>query len=238
MAQMPNIKNRAENGQVGVLIVDDQPVVRERFQQLISGEPDMIFCGDCDNPDTAFQLINAERPDVVVTGLAIRGSHGLEFIKDLHVRYPNLKVLVFSIYDESLYSARAIRAGAAGFLTKREPTAEVVAAIRNVISGEIHLSRLATSEIVRRFFARSAAGAASELEQLSDRELEVFELIGRRYGSREIANVLHLDMKTVQTYRSRIKVKLGLHNGGELSAQAQQSLRHTTSGRRRTDKGM
>ena len=231
MVQMPQLKKSDAATKARVLIVDDQPVVRERLAQLIRGEAALELCGEADNPPRAFELLANMQPHLVVTGLALKDAHGLEFVKDLHLRYPHVRVLVFSFYDESLYAERAIRAGANGFLTKREPTKEVLRAIDMVLKGEIYLSPKVTGETVRRFFLRSALGLKSELSQLSDRELEIFELIGSGRSTKQIANALHVDVKTIETYRSRIKVKLGLGTGLELVARAQTSLREITSGR-------
>jgi DNA-binding NarL/FixJ family response regulator len=218
-----------EIGKARVLIVEDQPIVRERLAELINSEPDLVPCGDADNPRTAFELIPRAKPNLIITGLALKESHGIEFIKDLRLRYPGVRVLVFSMYDESLYAERAIRAGASGFVSKYEPTKEVLCAIRRVLSGEIYLSERVTAHAVGQFFARSSLAPGSELDQLSDRELEVFELIGQGRSSRQIASALHLDLKTIETYRSRIKVKLKLNTATELAQHAQQSLQHTTS---------
>jgi DNA-binding NarL/FixJ family response regulator len=228
MARAPK-SNPAELGKVRVLIVDDQPIVRERVAQLINSEADMTACGDTDNSRTAFELAAAQRPDLVITGLSLKDSHGLEFVKDLHARYPRLQVLVFSMYDESLYAERLIRAGASGFVSKHRPTKELLSAVRRVLSGDIHLSERVTAHAVRRFFARSSPSSDSQLEILSDRELEVFELIGRGYSSRQIASTLRLDLKTIETYRLRIKVKLKLTTATELAQHAQQSLQRNIS---------
>jgi DNA-binding NarL/FixJ family response regulator len=228
MAQMPKTY-ASEIGNARVLIVDDQPIVRERLAELINGEPNMVTCGDVDNPRSAFELLASAKPNLIITGLSLNDSHGLEFIKDVRVRYPRLPVLVFSMYDESLYAERAIRAGASGFVSKHGPTREVLCAIRRILDGDIYLSERVTAHAVQQFFARSSNPRGSELEQLSDRELEVFELIGRGRSTRQIASALHLDLKTIETYRSRIKVKLKLTTATELVRQAQQSLQESMS---------
>jgi DNA-binding NarL/FixJ family response regulator len=231
------LKPRQKSGEIGkarVLIVEDQPIVREKLADLISSELDLVCCGDTDNPRSAFALIPTAKPNLIITGLALPESHGLEFIKDLRARYPRLPVLVFSMYDESLYAERAIRDGASGFVSKHGPTKEVLCAIRRVLSGEIYLSERVTAHAVRQLFGRSSLPPGSELDQLSDRELEVFELIGQGRSSRQIASALHVDLKTIETYRSRIKVKLKLDSATELAQHAQQCLEHTTSSRVRT----
>ena len=229
MAQMAHFRTPEDRTRARVLIVDDQPVVRERLSELISGESDLKLCGDVDNPCRAFEVIEAKQPHLVVTGLALKAAHGLDFVKDLRLRYPHVRVLVFSMYDESLYAERAIRAGANGFVTKRERTEEVIRANRVVLRGGIYLSERVTGDALRRFFCRRALVIGPELEGLSDRELEIFEFIGNGRSTAQIARALHLSVKTIETYRSRIKVKLGLTSGGQLVARAKSSLRDITS---------
>src|SRR6266851_5133981 len=173
MAQKPKLRKVAEVSKARVLIVDDQPIVRERLAQLISSKRDLAFCGQADDPSNAFELIAAEKPDLIVTGLSLKNGYGLEFIKDVRVRNPEFQMLVFSACDEGLYAERAIRAGASGFVTKREPTKEVLRAIRTVLNGEIYLSERVTGNTVLRFFGLPSLAHGSELDQLSDRELEV-----------------------------------------------------------------
>ena len=223
MVKMPKI--RAEKpGRARVLIVDAQPVVRERVADVISREPDLVLCGDADNPLNAFEIAETCGPDLIVTGLRLKDAHGLEFIKDLRAR-SNARVLVFSVYDERLYAERAIRAGATGFVSKHETTQELLRAIRRVLEGEIYLSDRLTAHAMRCFFEGRARTAGRDwLSQLSDREIEVFELIGRGRTTRQIATALHLNIKTVQTYRARIKTKLKLETARELEQQAQQAL--------------
>jgi DNA-binding NarL/FixJ family response regulator len=229
MAQMAHLGTSEYHTKARVLIVDDQPVVRERLSQLISGESGLELCGDVDNASDAFELVEAKQPHLVVTGLALKGAHGLDFIKDLHLRYPHVRVLVFSMYDESLYAERAIRAGGNGFITKRERTAEVVHAIHVVLRDGIYLSERVTGEALRRVFCRRALVIGAELEGLSDRELEIFEFIGNGRSTAQIARALHLSVKTIETYRSRIKIKLRLNSGTQLVSRAKSSLRDIMS---------
>jgi DNA-binding NarL/FixJ family response regulator len=236
MAQIPKLQRGPGIDKARVLIVDDQPVVRERVAELITSEPDLTVCGETDDPRVALQLIAATKPALIVAGLALKDSHGLEFIKDVQVRHPKIAILVFSMYDETLYAERAIRAGASGFVTKRVPTHELLRAIRRVIAGEIYLSEKIAAQSLHHFFARPHGQSASDLEQLSDRELEVFELMGRGRSSRQIAAALHLDLKTIETYRSRIKTKLDLRTSTELAQRAQQSLQHSFSRRGRIER--
>lgn len=199
--------------------------------QLINREPDMLVCGEADNTRTGMELIEREKPDLVVTGLSFKHSHGLGLIKDLRKRSPRLRVLVFSIYDEVLYGERAIKAGARGFIEKRATTKELLIAIRRVIAGDVYLSPKVAAVTVRRFFGRASVTPGSPLEQLSDRELEVVQLIGRGRSTRQIATALGVDVKTIETYRGRIKVKLKLANAGELVTHAKRYLEQTISAR-------
>lgn len=223
--------NAAQVAKTRVLIIDDHPIVRERLAHLIGSEADLAVCGEADDTPAAMDLIATVRPDLVVTGLSLRHSHGLGFIKDLHSRFPRLRMLVFSMYDESLYAERAVRAGARGFIHKRETTKELLRAIRNVLSGQIYLSEKVSVAAVRQFFGRSSIRPGSPLEQLSDRELEVLQLIGQGRSTRQIAIALHVDVKTIETYRSRLKIKLKLSTATELSQYAQRCFEQSSSSR-------
>lgn len=214
-----------------VLIIDDHPIMRERLIHLIGNEADLTVCGDADDTPAAMDLIAATRPELVITGLSLRHSHGLGFIKDLHTRFPRLLVLVFSMHDESLYGERVVRAGARGFIQKRATSKELLRAIRHVLSGQIYLSEKVAAATVRRFFGRSSIKPGSPLEQLSDRELEVLQLISQGRSTRQIAAALHVDVKTIETYRSRIKIKLRLGNSTRLSQYAQRCFEHNSSSR-------
>ncbi len=214
-----------------VLIVDDQPVVRERLAQLINADENLTLSGAADSSAAAFELIAACKPHLVLTGLSLKGSHGLDFIKDLRNRYPDVRVLVFSTHDESVYAERAVRAGARGFVTTRKPTEHVLVAIRHILGGGIYLSDRVTSDTVQRFFADTPRTTQSEIGQLSDRELQVFELIGRGRSGREIATALYVNIKTIETYRSRIKVKLGIRSGDDLAQHARKWVEQAVSGR-------
>jgi len=230
MAKMP--KYSAEKLQKArVLIVEDQPLMRERLAELISSQADLTSCGTTDNPRSAIALIATTKPNLILTGLALQESHGLELIKNLRVRYPRVPVLVFSMYDESLYAERAIRAGANGFVSKYGPATDLLCAIRRVLNGGIYVSERVAAHAMEQFFARSSFTTGSEVELLTDRELEVFELIGQGRSTRQIASALHLSVKTIETYRSRIKTKLNLETATELAQHAGQFLQHATSKR-------
>ena len=212
-----------------VFLIDDQPIVRERVSELIEREPDLMVCGEADDIRVAMELIAQTEPDLVITGLSFKHSHGLGLVKDLRARFPKVRVLVFSIYDELLYGERAVRAGARGFIEKRAATKELLVAVRQVLSGEIYLSEKVAATTVGRFFRRRSPKPGSPLAQLSDRELEVFQLIGRGRSTKQIAAALRVDVKTIETYRGRIKVKLKLANATELVTHAKRYLEHAHS---------
>jgi DNA-binding NarL/FixJ family response regulator len=218
-------------GKKRVFVIDDQPIIRERVIELIDREADLAVCGEADEIRTAMELIAVAQPDLVITGLSFKHSHGLGLVKDLRIRFPAVLVLIFSMYDELLYGERAIRAGARGFIEKRATTRELLRAIRQVLSGEIYLSEKASATTVGRFFRQRSPKPGSPLEQLSDRELEVFQLIGQGRSTKQIAAALRVDVKTIETYRGRIKVKLKLLNAAELRTQAKRHLEQMYSAR-------
>jgi DNA-binding NarL/FixJ family response regulator len=214
-----------------IFVIDDQPIVRERVIELINRESDLAICGEADEIRTGLELITRAEPDLVITGLSFKNSHGLGLVKDLRARFPGMYVLVFSIYDELLYGERAIRAGARGFIEKRAATRELLRAVRQVLGGEIYLSDKASATTVGRFFRKPSPKSGSPLEQLSDRELEVFQLIGRGQSTKQIAASLRVDVKTIETYRGRIKVKLKLLDAADLRTQAKHYLEQMYSPR-------
>jgi DNA-binding NarL/FixJ family response regulator len=217
------------SGKRRVFIIDDQPIIRERVIELVEGEADLELCGEADDIRTAMELIAQTQPDLVVTGLSFKHSHGLGLVKDVRARFPGMRVLIFSMYDELLYGERAIRSGARGFIEKRATTKELLMAMRQVLSGEIYLSEKVSATTVGRFFRRPSPKPGSPLAQLSDRELEVFQLIGRGRSTKQIATALRVDVKTIETYRGRIKVKLKLANATELSTEAKRYLQQVYS---------
>jgi DNA-binding NarL/FixJ family response regulator len=198
-----------------IIIVDDHPMVREHLVEVMANEPDLAVCGEAEDRNQALELIEATRPHLAIIDLSLKGSHGFELIKDIHVRYPELLMLVVSMHDESLYAERVIRAGAHGYINKQEATRNILLAIRHVLSGQVFLSQKMIAHIATKTVGRRTT-RATDLETLTDRELRVFELIGQGHSMRQIAQELHLDVKTVETYRARIKDKLQLKNAGEV----------------------
>jgi DNA-binding NarL/FixJ family response regulator len=203
---------------VNVLLVEDHPMFRERLASVISKRGDMSVCGEANNVNDAKALVESLRPDIAIVDITLHDSNGLDFLKDLKARGVNLPVLVLSMHDEAIYAERALRAGARGYITKNEAAAEVMAAIEQVLNGEVYLSRQVHARMLRRL---GTAGADPyDVSSLTDRELEVFRRIGRGQTAREIAAALRLGLTTVDTYRARIKEKLGIKNGTELQHRA------------------
>jgi DNA-binding NarL/FixJ family response regulator len=204
-----------------VYLVDDHPMVRERLAQMINQEADLMVCGESAQAGAALERINAVLPDVVVLDISLERSSGLNLLKDLQVMQPELPVLVLSMHDESLYGERCLKAGARGYVNKQEATTSILTAIRQVLKGQIHMSAGLAATVVRQYVqGRERKLDAPGVNLLTDRELEVFQLLGQGYGTRRIADELHLGIKTVESYRSRIKEKLGLEDASQLVHQA------------------
>jgi DNA-binding NarL/FixJ family response regulator len=202
-----------------IVLIDDHPMVRERLAEVINRETDMVVCGEAEDRGSALEVISRENPDLAIVDLTLKRSNGLDLIKDLHVMHPKLLVLVLSMQDETLYAERVIRAGAHGYITKQEATRKILNAIREVLGGKVFLSPEISADILSRMLGKSK-GAIRSLEVLSDRELQVFDLVGQGFGTRQIAEQLGLDVKTVETYRSRIKEKLEIRDASELLRKA------------------
>jgi DNA-binding NarL/FixJ family response regulator len=199
-----------------VFIVDDHPMVRERLAELVGREEDLVVCGESGARADAFERILKLRPDLVLVDLSLDNSQGLDLIKDLHAAAPEVIILVVSMRDELIYAERCLRAGARGYITKQEASRSVMHAIRTVLSGEISVSEAVAKQLVSRAVGRKEPRISGPLPMLSDRELQVFELIGRGCSTREIGSALGIDGKTIDTYRSRIREKLQLKHSSEL----------------------
>jgi DNA-binding NarL/FixJ family response regulator len=210
-----------------VLLVEDHPMFREQLAQLIGKEPDMCVCGEADNTQEALRLLQSNSVDIVIVDLTLKGPSGLELLKDLKARDSKVPVLVLSMHDELLYAERVLRAGARGYITKHETANEVMGAIRKVLRGEVYLGKRMATRVFESFSARPVT--EDGVAQLTDRELEVFELIGRGRTTRQISASLHLGMSTVETYRTRIKTKLRLENASQLYHEA---IRWVSSGQK------
>ncbi|MFH0908978.1 MAG: response regulator transcription factor [bacterium] len=198
-----------------VLIVDDHPIVRQGIKGLLQQEKDLVVCGEADSAGEALTCLSALRPDVVILDISLNGSDGLELTKAIRARDAMLPILIMSMHDEALYAERALRAGANGYIMKKEVASNLVQAVRRVLSGDIYVSENARQRILHNVTG-AAAVAESPLNRLSDRELEVFRLIGHGRGTQQIASELHLSVKTIETYRAHIKEKLDLKTATEL----------------------
>lgn len=211
--------------QYQVLLVEDHPMFREHLAQLINRDLGMTVCGEVDNIRDAMESIQARRPDIAIVDITLRGSSGLELLKDIKAQGLDINVLVLSMHDEELYAERALRAGAKGYITKNEASTEVIKAIRCVMQGEVYASRQMTARLLDRIVHRRTTSELTGMETLADRELEVFQLLGRGKSTREIAASLGLGESTVETYRARIKDKLQLRSAAELYLRAGQWVR-------------
>jgi DNA-binding NarL/FixJ family response regulator len=203
-----------------IVIVEDHPMFREQLGHLINREADLMVCGEADNIRDGISLIRELRPQLVIVDITLKGASGLELLKDLRAQEVDVPALVLSMHDESLYAERAMRAGAKGYITKHEASAKVMIAIRQVLAGEVYLEPKFMSQIVRKLIATKGDAGAHPIERLTDRELEVFELIGRGHTTRQIGTQLHLGLTTIDTYRARIKEKLCLDNAAHLQTEA------------------
>jgi DNA-binding NarL/FixJ family response regulator len=203
-----------------VFLVDDHPLVREWLTNLINQQPDLAVCGEAESAPQALQTIAAAKPEVAIVDLSLQDSSGIELIKDLKQCQPEVAVLVLTMHDELHYAERALRAGARGYIMKRETTRKVIGAIRQVLAGKLYVSDSVAMAMTAQFVEGKTLAGSSPVEQLSDRELEVFELLGQGRGTREIAETLRVSMKTVQAYCARIKEKLNLGSATELLREA------------------
>jgi DNA-binding NarL/FixJ family response regulator len=214
--QLPEAGGRKK----AVFLVDDHPLVREWLTNLIHQQGDLAVCGEADNAPAAMQAILTLKPDVAIVDISLKDSSGIELIKDLKRCSPGVAVLVLSMHEESHYVERALRAGARGYIMKRETTRKVIAAIRQVLQGKLYVSEEIAAAMAAQFVEGKTLATHSPAEQLSDRELEVFELLGRGRGTRQIAEMLRVSVKTVQAYCARIKEKLNLASATELVREA------------------
>jgi DNA-binding NarL/FixJ family response regulator len=199
-----------------VLLIDDHPIVRQGLALLVDREPDLCVCGEAEGAHTAFQAIATLRPDIVVLDISLAGPDGLDVLKEIRIKSGSLPVLILSMHDESIYAERALRAGANGYIMKQEATEKVLVAIRRILRGDVYLSDRLTNAMLRQFARRTSSPSGSPLISLTDRELEIFRLIGEGHGTRQIADELHLSVKTIESHQAHIKEKLALKSAREL----------------------
>lgn len=216
-SQATQVAPAAPRGKSRIFLVDDHAMFREGLRQLIDREPDFIVSGDAADVEEALKGIGDLLPDLVITDISLSGTSGIDLIKTLKSRHPELPVLVVSMHEETLYAERALRAGAMGYVMKQEPAKAVKAAIRKVLGGDIHLSeKMASAMLGKLIHKRADEKPVSPIESLSNRELEVFRMLGEGKTSREIAEKLDLSIATINSFRNRIKEKLNFKNSTEL----------------------
>ena len=208
--------NDSEPHKKRVLIVDDHPVFRHGITALINAEPDLVVCCEASSSPSALDAMRTSQPDVALLDISLPGTNGIELIKLMKAEQPNLPLLMLSMHDESLYALRALRAGALGYVMKAEALTHVLAALRKVLKGEIYVSAEFSERLIFQAVQSVEGGMGSPVDKLSDRELEVLELLGRGLGTKGIASELHLSVKTIETHRANLMQKLGLHNTAEI----------------------
>ena len=205
-----------DSGKRRVLLVEDHPMFREQLAMIISQEPDLVVCGQTDNVREAMGLALSEKPHLAIVDITLKDASGLEFIKDITAQGISLPVLVLSMHEESLYAERILQAGAKGYVSKNQVSGEVLGAIRKVLDGQIYLSADVTANLLKRMSEGRSAAAAVGPNSLTDRELEIFQWIGRGKNVPEIARMMNLGTATVETYRKRIRTRLGIKNAAAL----------------------
>jgi len=203
-----------------VLVVDDHPLVREWLATLINQQSDLQVCGEADSAPKALQMIGEVKPEIAIVDISMEGGSGLELIKNIKASHPGVMIIVLSMHDEALYAERALRAGARGYIMKREATKRVLQAIRCVLGGKLYLSDKMAMAMAEKFVEGRPSAPSSSVEELSDRELEVFQLLGHGYSTRRIAEELHVSVKTIQAFCARIKEKFKLASATELLREA------------------
>ncbi|HMG87513.1 MAG TPA: response regulator transcription factor [Terracidiphilus sp.] len=206
----------SRTGKKTVLVVDDHPLMRQGLALLINQQQDMHVCGEAEEAQAAMQAIAQLRPDIMILDISLKGPDGIELLKNIRTSDPDLPILVLSMHDEAIYAERALRARANGYIMKQEATEKVLVAVRRILSGEVYLSERMSNKMLQQYIGGAPNMIQSRIASLSDRELEVFRRIGEGRATREIAEELHLSVKTVETYQAHIKDKLALRSGREL----------------------
>jgi DNA-binding NarL/FixJ family response regulator len=230
---LSRIKSRTAPSKV--LLVDDHVVFRQGLRRLLAKESAFLVCGEADGSEELVNIIAAKQPDLVLLDLALAGMSGIELTRTLKARFPTLKILIVSMHDETMYAARALKAGAMGYVMKREPPQRLIAAMRLVLQGHVHINPLLVPDLLRNIpehdgSASSEGARPAQMDRLSRREMEVFRLIGQGRGTRQIAEMLQISVKTVESYRAHIKEKLQLVNSFEMVRAAIQWIQRETLG--------
>ena len=221
-----HVQDRTEKAVTRILIVDDHPIVRQGIRLLVDQEADLMICGEAESASEALKITDQSKPNVAIVDLSLRESSGLELIKDFKIRHPDLKILVLSMRDESFYAERVLRAGARGYITKEEGTEKVIEGIRSILAGQVYLSERLASKMINKWVDGGSDKGGPLVQNLTDRELQIFELIGTGLSTREIAEKLHLSIKTIESHREHIKAKLDLSTATELLKHAIQWIQY------------
>jgi len=215
--ETPTATKPEKNGaKFNVLLVDDHPVTRQGVAALINQERNLVVCGEADSAPRALELITKLSPDLAVVDISLKTMSGIELMKNIKVLAPNLPVLFMSMHDESLYAERALRAGAQGYIMKQEASDRILTAIHRVLDGELYLSDRMKEKMLHRIVSKKKEEGGFSIDSLSDREMEVFQLIGNGFSTRQIAAKLNLSVKTIDSYREHLKLKLQLETGSDL----------------------
>lgn len=209
-------KQKVENKKIKVMVVDDHPLVRQGLAQIINQEEDMTLVAEAGDANEALRIYEKAAPQLMIIDISLKGTSGIELTKAILTQAPQMLILIISMYDESLYAERVLRAGAKGYLMKQEATENVVSAIRKVLGGENYVSEKMKDAFMSKLLTGSAAAISNSAESLSDRELEVLQLVGQGYPTRQVATELHVSVKTVESHYANIKTKLDLKNSNEL----------------------
>jgi DNA-binding NarL/FixJ family response regulator len=203
-----------------ILVVDDHPIIRQGLALMVNREADLVVCGEAEDATGAMLVMASSRPDILIIDISLNGPDGLDLLKNVRTTHPTLPVLILSMHDESIYAERALRAGANGYIMKQEATEKVLVAVRRILNGEIYVSDRIANKMLKHYITGAGSLKNSSISDLSDRELEVFRLIGEGHGTRQIAEELHLSIKTVESYQAHIKDKLSLRSARELMQHA------------------
>ncbi|CAM2965151.1 response regulator transcription factor [Rariglobus hedericola] len=199
-----------------IFLVDDHPITRQGVAVLINQEPDLEVCGEADSAPKAFDLLQKAKADLAVVDISLKTTSGIELTKNLKVLLPDLPILIMSMHDESLYAERALRAGAKGYVMKQEASESILIAIRRILAGELYLSEKMKEKMLHRLVHNRKDEVVFSIDTLSDREMEVFQLIGNGFSTRQIATKLNLSVKTIDSYREHLKLKLHIEKGADL----------------------
>ncbi|MBI5142098.1 MAG: response regulator transcription factor [Nitrospirae bacterium] len=211
-----------------ILLVDDHPIIRQGLAQLINGKVDLMVCGEAGDASAAMKLFQSERPDAAIVDLSLVSGDGFPLIESMRAMAPEVPVLVLSMHDEAQYAERCLKAGANGYIMKSEPPAKLIEAMYQVLRGGVYLSAKMTQQTIKKLHHGETHAIGNPLEQLSNREFEVFRMMGKGLIPAEIADQLCLSPKTVETYIARIRKKLGIRRGGEIALRAAEWLRSNT----------